>query len=68
MANIVFIGAGSAGFGMSMFRDLFTTPELKGSSLVLMNKDPDARIPVNWRADNVRSQARIISGYGRRTV
>jgi alpha-galactosidase/6-phospho-beta-glucosidase family protein len=28
MANIVFIGAGSACFGMSMFRDLFTTPEL----------------------------------------
>jgi alpha-galactosidase len=39
--KIVFIGAGSASFGLSMFRDLFTSRNLSGSTLVLvdMNKD-----------------------------
>jgi alpha-galactosidase len=45
MANvckIVFIGAGSAAFGLSMFRDLFTTKELAGSTLTLVDIDAEA--------------------------
>ena len=35
--KIVFIGAGSMSFGLSMFRDLFSTPELAGSTLSLVD-------------------------------
>lgn len=35
--RIVFIGAGSMSFGLSMFRDLFSTQELAGSTLVLVD-------------------------------
>lgn len=35
--KIVFIGAGSMSFGLSMFRDLFSTKELTGSTLVLVD-------------------------------
>jgi len=38
-ANIVFIGAGSMSFGIPTFRDLFTTPQLAGSSLRLVDID-----------------------------
>jgi len=38
-ANIVFIGAGSMSFGMGTFGDLFTTPELSGSVLNLVDID-----------------------------
>ena len=40
-ANIVFIGAGSMSFGTPTFRDLFTTPELAGASLRLVDIDQD---------------------------
>ena len=40
-ANIVFIGAGSMSFGMPTFGDLFTTPELKGSALALVDIDAE---------------------------
>lgn len=36
-AKIVFIGAGSMSFGMPTFKDVFTTPELKGSTLSLVD-------------------------------
>jgi alpha-galactosidase len=42
MANttkIVFLGASSASFGLSMLRDLFATPELRGSTLVMVGRD-----------------------------
>jgi alpha-galactosidase len=39
--NIVIIGAGSAIFGLSMIKDAFSTTELWGSSLVLMDIDKD---------------------------
>lgn len=45
MANttkIVFIGAGSAAFGLSLFQDLFTTTELAGSTLTLVDTNSDA--------------------------
>jgi alpha-galactosidase len=38
--KIVFIGAGSMSFGLSMFRDLFATSELSGSELALVDLDP----------------------------
>jgi len=40
-ANIVFIGAGSMSFGIPMFRDFFTTPELAGSSLQLVDTNTE---------------------------
>ena len=39
--NIVFIGAGSMSFGIPTFGDLFTTPELKGGTLSLVDIDPE---------------------------
>ncbi len=39
--KIVFIGAGSMSFGMSMFRDLFSTQELAGSTLTLVDLDAE---------------------------
>jgi alpha-galactosidase len=34
--KIVFLGAGSISFGMSMLRDLFTTTAFSGSTLTLV--------------------------------
>ncbi|QAU50118.1 alpha-glucosidase/alpha-galactosidase [Bradyrhizobium guangzhouense] len=39
--KIVFLGASSASFGMSMFRDLFSTHDLGGSTLVLVGRNVD---------------------------
>lgn len=35
--KIVFIGAGSMSFGLSMFKDMFSTRELTGSTLILVD-------------------------------
>lgn len=40
-AKIVFLGAGSASFGLSMLRDLFSTHDLAGSTLVLVGRNPE---------------------------
>lgn len=40
-AKIVFIGAGSMSFGIPTFKDIFTTPELKGSTLSLVDIDEE---------------------------
>ncbi|MCI6018124.1 MAG: hypothetical protein MRZ59_04660 [Clostridiales bacterium] len=40
-AKIVFIGAGSMSFGIPTFKDIFTTPELKGATLSLVDIDPE---------------------------
>lgn len=37
--KIVFIGAGSMSFGLSMYKDLFSSRELKGSTLTLVDID-----------------------------
>lgn len=37
--KLVFIGAGSMSFGLSMFKDLFTSRELTGSTLTLVDID-----------------------------
>jgi alpha-galactosidase len=41
VTKIVFLGASSAAFGMSMFRDLFSTSELAGSTLVLVGRSAE---------------------------
>ncbi|PIT03593.1 alpha gluctosidase galactosidase [Bradyrhizobium nitroreducens] len=41
VTKIVFLGASSASFGMSMFRDLFSTLDLTGSQLVLVGRDAE---------------------------
>lgn len=38
ITKIVFLGASSASFGISMFRDLFSSRELAGSTLVLVGR------------------------------
>lgn len=40
--KIVFLGAGSMSFGLSMFRDLFSTHELQGSTLCLVDTNPES--------------------------
>jgi alpha-galactosidase len=39
VTKIVFLGASSASFGLSMFRDLFSTRDLAGSTLVLVGRN-----------------------------
>lgn len=39
-AKIVFLGAGSAAFGLSLFRDVFTSEELDGCTLTLVDTNP----------------------------
>src|SRR5512136_210057 len=41
VTKIVFLGASSASFGLSMFRDLFSTHELAGSTFVLVGRDAE---------------------------
>jgi alpha-galactosidase len=41
-AKIVFIGAGSMSFGLSMFRDIFFAEKLRGSTLTLVDINPDS--------------------------
>ncbi|AWK90076.1 alpha-glucosidase/alpha-galactosidase [Azospirillum thermophilum] len=65
MANttkIVFIGAGSAAFGLSLFQDLFTTTELAGSTLTLVDTNPEAleRMAALARVLNERGGAGIL--------
>jgi alpha-galactosidase len=41
-AKIVFIGAGSMSFGLSMFRDMFFAEKLRGSTLTLVDINPES--------------------------
>ncbi len=41
-AKIVFIGAGSAAFGVSLFSDAFSTRELAGCTLTLVDTNHEA--------------------------
>ncbi|HYG89571.1 MAG TPA: alpha-glucosidase/alpha-galactosidase [Azospirillum sp.] len=41
-AKIVFIGAGSAAFGLSLFQDMFTTKALAGCTLTLVDTNTEA--------------------------
>ena len=40
--KIVFIGAGSMSFGLSMFKDMFSSKELAGSTLTLVDLNEGA--------------------------
>ena len=40
--KIVFIGAGSMSFGLSMFRDIFFAEMLRGSTLTLVDANPES--------------------------
>jgi alpha-galactosidase len=40
--KIVFVGAGSMSFGLSLFQDLFSTSDLSGSTLTLVDQDADS--------------------------
>lgn len=42
IAKIVFLGAGSMSFGLSMFRDLFSSKLVAGSTLTLVDTNPEA--------------------------
>ena len=39
-AKIVFLGASSMSFGLSMFRDIFSSDEMRGSTLTLVGRNP----------------------------
>ncbi|WP_283811983.1 hypothetical protein [Bradyrhizobium nanningense] len=41
ISRIVFLGASSAAFGMSMFQDLFSNSELAGSELILVGRNAE---------------------------
>ena len=41
VTKIVFLGASSASFGISMFRDLFSGHDLAGSTLILVGRNVD---------------------------
>ena len=41
VTKIVFLGASSASFGISMFRDLFSSHDLAGSTLILVGRNVD---------------------------
>ncbi len=41
VTKIVFLGASSASFGISMFRDLFSSHDLAGSTLILVGRNLD---------------------------
>ncbi|HEY5166733.1 MAG TPA: alpha-glucosidase/alpha-galactosidase, partial [Pseudolabrys sp.] len=41
VTKIIFLGASSGSFGISMFRDLFSSHDLAGSTLVLVGRSVD---------------------------
>ena len=62
VAKIVFLGASSASFGLSMFRDLFSTHELAGCTLVLVGRTAERLA----RAERVATLLNQKSGAGLR--
>ena len=63
MAKIAFIGAGSTVFARNLLQDLFTFPELHGSTIALMDIDPerlaDTEAVANLLADRASAQPKI---------
>lgn len=55
--KIVFIGAGSISFGLSMFKDLFSTKELKGSTITLVDTNPDNLLRMSRLAEIMNKQS-----------
>lgn len=61
-AKIVFLGAASASFGLSMLRDVFASPGLKGTTLTLVGRDAArlARVAELARLLNRKSGSSIV--------
>ncbi|HZP70691.1 MAG TPA: alpha-glucosidase/alpha-galactosidase [Pseudolabrys sp.] len=53
-AKIVFLGATSMSFGLSMLRDIFSDDELRGSTLILVGRNPQT-------LDKVTELARLLN-------
>jgi alpha-galactosidase len=60
VAKIVFLGASSASFGISMFRDIFSSHDLAGSTLILVGRNVDRLA----RAERVAKLLNEKSGAG----
>ncbi len=75
MANttkIVFLGAGSISYGLSMFRDVFLSKELDGSTLTLVTLDDETAAPAAALAryfnERTGSRLTIESTFDRRAA
>src|SRR4051794_29986739 len=55
--KIAFLGAGSTVFARALLRDLFTFPELHGSTIALMDIDPERLQTTETVAKRVASEA-----------
>lgn len=70
MAKVTFIGAGSTVFSRNLLQDLFTFPELQGSTIHLMDIDADrlrdSEIVAHRVADAANADATILSTTDRR--
>lgn len=70
--KIVFLGAGSISFGMSMLRDLATTPELRGSTLTLVTQHADtatrAAALARYLSDKAGARLKIEATTDRRSA
>ena len=75
--KIVFIGAGSMSFGLSMFKDIFMCRELEGSTLSLVDIDPEnlermynlalvlnQKTGMNLRIEKTTDRRDVLSGAG----
>jgi len=56
-SKIVFLGASSASFGLSMLRDLVTTPGLRGATLTLVGRDAATLAPMAGLARLLNAKA-----------
>ena len=70
MAKVTFIGAGSTVFSRNLLQDLFTFPELQGSTIHLMDIDADrlrdSEIVAHRVADAANANATILATTDRR--
>ena len=70
--KLVFIGAGSMSFGIPMFRDVFSTPEMAGATLALVDIDPANLARMTRLAHRMNEASglglNIVSTEDRRTV
>ena len=70
--KIVFLGAGSISFGMSMLRDLVTTSELRGSTLTLVTQHAEsaarAAALARYRSDKTGARLNVEATTDRRSA
>ncbi|ARJ65748.1 alpha-glucosidase/alpha-galactosidase [Magnetospirillum sp. ME-1] len=58
ITKIAFLGAGSMSFGLSTFRDMFSSDTLAGSTLVLVDHDPDALARMKALAERMNAEGK----------